>query len=279
MEEAGGVDLARFRRWYGQAGTPRVAVAVEHEAGGGRATVRLAQRTLPHARPARQAAARPAAAHEAVRCRDRPGSHRRAAGAVRGRDGRNRVRGCHRAAGAVDQPRLLRPRHHRERPGGRRPRVPVGARRRSVRALRGGAAADARHAGGGRGGGEGGSRGGARRGDADARRHAVGRRGARSGVRGGGGAAAVGELRRRPDGDRRSRRDLPRARGAAPRSRPAAGRAVAGGCARPRPSPMAIRPRARASAGCARSRSAIWRRAGRPTRPTSPSASSRARTT
>ncbi len=47
MEEAGGVDLTRFRRWYGQAGTPRVAVAVEHEAGKARATIRLAQRTLP----------------------------------------------------------------------------------------------------------------------------------------------------------------------------------------------------------------------------------------
>ena len=43
MEEAGGVDLAQFRLWYSQAGTPRLAVAVEHEAGGGRATVKLAQ--------------------------------------------------------------------------------------------------------------------------------------------------------------------------------------------------------------------------------------------
>ncbi len=47
MEAEGAVDLSRFRRWYAQAGTPRVAVAVEHEAGGGRATVRLAQRTPP----------------------------------------------------------------------------------------------------------------------------------------------------------------------------------------------------------------------------------------
>ncbi len=47
MEEAGGVDLSRFRRWYSQAGTPRVSVEVEHEPGGGRATVKLAQRTPP----------------------------------------------------------------------------------------------------------------------------------------------------------------------------------------------------------------------------------------
>jgi aminopeptidase N len=43
MEEAGEVDLSQFRRWYSQAGTPRLAVGVEHEAGGGRATVKLAQ--------------------------------------------------------------------------------------------------------------------------------------------------------------------------------------------------------------------------------------------
>ena len=47
MEEAGGVDLSHFRRWYSQAGTPRVSVEVEHEPGGGRATVKLAQRTPP----------------------------------------------------------------------------------------------------------------------------------------------------------------------------------------------------------------------------------------
>ncbi len=43
MEEASGQDLSQFRRWYGQAGTPRVSASVEHVAGGGRATLRLAQ--------------------------------------------------------------------------------------------------------------------------------------------------------------------------------------------------------------------------------------------
>ncbi|WP_174297703.1 aminopeptidase N [Sphingomonas bacterium] len=47
MEQAGGVDLDRFRRWYGQAGTPRVSVAVEHREADASAIVRLAQRTLP----------------------------------------------------------------------------------------------------------------------------------------------------------------------------------------------------------------------------------------
>ena len=41
MEFGGGVDLSQFRRWYGQAGTPRVSASVTHD--GGRATLRLAQ--------------------------------------------------------------------------------------------------------------------------------------------------------------------------------------------------------------------------------------------
>jgi len=47
MEFGGGVDLTQFRRWYSQAGTPRVSASIEHEAGAGRATLRLAQRTAP----------------------------------------------------------------------------------------------------------------------------------------------------------------------------------------------------------------------------------------
>ncbi|MFN3433389.1 MAG: aminopeptidase N [Sphingomonas sp.] len=43
MEEASGVDLAQFRLWYSQAGTPRVAASLSHAAGEGRATLRLAQ--------------------------------------------------------------------------------------------------------------------------------------------------------------------------------------------------------------------------------------------
>ena len=47
MEFGGGVDLSQFRLWYSQAGTPRVAASLEHEAGSGRATLRLAQRVPP----------------------------------------------------------------------------------------------------------------------------------------------------------------------------------------------------------------------------------------
>ncbi|WP_375422123.1 aminopeptidase N [uncultured Sphingomonas sp.] len=43
MEEASGVDLAQFRLWYSQAGTPRVSASLIQEPGGGRAELRLAQ--------------------------------------------------------------------------------------------------------------------------------------------------------------------------------------------------------------------------------------------
>jgi aminopeptidase N len=45
MEEGGGVDLARFRRWYMQAGTPRVTARLEQQ--GTRAVLGLAQTVPP----------------------------------------------------------------------------------------------------------------------------------------------------------------------------------------------------------------------------------------
>ncbi|MES2096758.1 MAG: aminopeptidase N [Pseudomonadota bacterium] len=47
MEDGGGTDLTQFRRWYSQAGTPRVSAALTHDAASGRATLRLAQHTPP----------------------------------------------------------------------------------------------------------------------------------------------------------------------------------------------------------------------------------------
>ncbi len=47
MEEAGGVDLTQFRRWYAQAGTPRVTATLEHEAGSARAHLALRQSIPP----------------------------------------------------------------------------------------------------------------------------------------------------------------------------------------------------------------------------------------
>jgi aminopeptidase N len=45
MEEAGGTDLTQFRRWYSQAGTPRVTASLKQE--GGRARLTLSQTVPP----------------------------------------------------------------------------------------------------------------------------------------------------------------------------------------------------------------------------------------
>jgi aminopeptidase N len=47
LEEASGTDLSRFRLWYSQAGTPRVRAELDHEAGSGRARLRLSQSVPP----------------------------------------------------------------------------------------------------------------------------------------------------------------------------------------------------------------------------------------
>ena len=47
MEEANGADLADFRRWYTQAGTPRVRATLHHEPGSGRARLALSQAVPP----------------------------------------------------------------------------------------------------------------------------------------------------------------------------------------------------------------------------------------
>ncbi len=47
MEEGGGVDLGQFRRWYEQAGTPRVQALLTHDAASAKATLTLTQSTPP----------------------------------------------------------------------------------------------------------------------------------------------------------------------------------------------------------------------------------------
>ncbi|MGE5515752.1 MAG: aminopeptidase N [Bacteroidota bacterium] len=47
MEDASGVDLVQFRRWYSQAGTPKVTARWSHDAAARRLTVTLAQATRP----------------------------------------------------------------------------------------------------------------------------------------------------------------------------------------------------------------------------------------
>ncbi|HET7410571.1 MAG TPA: aminopeptidase N [Paracoccaceae bacterium] len=47
FEDATGRDLSQFKRWYTQAGTPRVSVSEDWDEGSGRYTLTLAQRTPP----------------------------------------------------------------------------------------------------------------------------------------------------------------------------------------------------------------------------------------
>ena len=47
MEEGAGVDLTQFRRWYEQAGTPRVSARVEHDEASGEAVLQLSQSVPP----------------------------------------------------------------------------------------------------------------------------------------------------------------------------------------------------------------------------------------
>ncbi|UAK24823.1 aminopeptidase N [Sphingomonas nostoxanthinifaciens] len=47
MEDATGADLAQFRLWYSQAGTPRVTAALDYDAPGGRARLTLTQTVPP----------------------------------------------------------------------------------------------------------------------------------------------------------------------------------------------------------------------------------------
>jgi aminopeptidase N len=47
MEEAGGIDLQQFRRWYSEAGTPRVTASLRHDPDTARAKLTVSQRTPP----------------------------------------------------------------------------------------------------------------------------------------------------------------------------------------------------------------------------------------
>ncbi len=105
IEDGAGLDLTQFRLWYAQAGTPQVKARLSHN--GDTATLRLEQSCARHPRPERQAADADPAAPRAVRPRDGQ-AWRRTLGDSRQSSSRVKLRRIRRAAGAVDQPRLLR---------------------------------------------------------------------------------------------------------------------------------------------------------------------------
>ena len=56
MQDASGLDLTQFKRWYSQAGTPVVRLAGRVRRGGTTYTLEVAQEASPLARPAREGA-------------------------------------------------------------------------------------------------------------------------------------------------------------------------------------------------------------------------------
>ena len=91
MEDASGVDLAQFRLWYSQAGTPKVTARLEHDPRRRTATLHLAQARSADARPAEQAADADPAEDGADRARQRRGRWRGAADPARPADRRDHV--------------------------------------------------------------------------------------------------------------------------------------------------------------------------------------------
>jgi hypothetical protein len=140
FEDATGRDLSQFKRWYEQAGTPRVRVTEDWEGGP----------LPPDAAPVRAADARPA--------EEAPMTIPLALGLI-GANGQEvaptqvvvwtttgnhaRVRRARRAPGSLAPARLLGPRGAGARARARRARASSGARHRSLRAVGGRAAAGA----------------------------------------------------------------------------------------------------------------------------------------
>ncbi len=127
IEDGAGLDLAQFRRWYEQAGTPRVRAEVAHDPAAKTATVTLSQR-LPDT-PGQN---------------DKQPMHIPIRAALFGRESGSRLGdeqlleltrgaaafhlpGCDRTAHPVDQSRLFRSGHDPHGADSRRLRLPLGA--------------------------------------------------------------------------------------------------------------------------------------------------------
>ena len=122
IEDGAGLDLGQFRRWYSQAGTPKVEVTLSHD-GGDTATVHLRQ-TVP-ATPG-QPDKQPMPIPLRLALFDRASGKHRGEELVDSRRSGSHVclSGFRRKAGAFDQSRLFRPGLDRARDLQRRPRVP-----------------------------------------------------------------------------------------------------------------------------------------------------------
>ena len=148
--DASGRDFKQFMRWYSQAGTPEIAATGRYDATRQDLSARPRANDAADAGPADQRADGGAARHRPRRQGRRPAAQaRRRAGAGARRAGARQAgaelhlhRRC-RAAGALDQPRLLGADQARRQAHLRRSARARRARQRSVQPLAGGA--DARH--------------------------------------------------------------------------------------------------------------------------------------
>ncbi len=121
IEDGAGLDLTQFRRWYSQAGTPRVTVALSHD--GDTATLDLTQ-TVPDTPGQTDKAAMPIPLRIALLDRN-TGQHRGEELVVLDNDSKRfTFDGFATPPGPVRQSRLLRARHHRTRHPGGRSRLP-----------------------------------------------------------------------------------------------------------------------------------------------------------
>ncbi len=222
MAEGSGFDFAQFKRWYDQAGTPRLDVTGDYDAAAKRYVLTVKQWTpptpgqpekLPLHVPLAVGLITPGRDRDSAAARGRADAARHRPRAV-GEAGRGALRVHERAgeAGAFAPAPLLRAGDPRLRVHRGRADAPHGARRRPVQPVGGGPAARDRHP--------------AAR-DRSAPRRETARRAARvrgrvrarprrwsagPGVRRRGARAAVRDVPRRADGRRRSGRDPRRAR-------------------------------------------------------------------
>ena len=115
LEDASGVDLSRFKIWYSQAGTPKVKARLEHDRTAKTATLHLEQHVDPTpGQPVKKPMPIPLKTaligneSGAEICPERLIVLDQEKQSVD-------VRQCHRAAAAVDQPRILGADHRRRR--------------------------------------------------------------------------------------------------------------------------------------------------------------------
>ena len=143
MEEASGEDLSHFRLWYSQAGTPKVTARLAREGDAARVTLEQSVPPTP-GQPVKRPM--PIPLRLALFGAETGTKHDERLFMLDEARQELVIEGVGEDARAFGQSRLFGAGDGGERPLGRRARLPLRPRRRSLRPLRGDAAIDARHA-------------------------------------------------------------------------------------------------------------------------------------